>query len=206
MTGVVNPWRYNPDPGGAWNPLDISTPGQSVLALSAGNRIGTHVGGVATGATVRAVTGHSSGGPYYFECECLVAHNDSNGVNIGVCDLSATLLDNWSTMGANDCILASGAAVVSNPGSSVFDTGVSFNTAGIVLRVLFEPGVGIRVASGGGSFTPTLAFTPSGNWVPCMNLGYNYLGGLSGEIGSYEIATVAADFFYSVPGGAVEWG
>jgi hypothetical protein len=39
-----------------------------------------------------------------------------------------------------------------------------------------------------------------------MNLGYNYLGGLSGEIGSYEIATVAADFFYSVPGGAVEWG
>jgi hypothetical protein len=206
MTGIVNPWIYAPTPGGAWNPLDLSPAGQAVLALSAGNRVGTHVGGAGTGATVRGVTSHSSGGPYYFEVEGLVAHSDVNGVNVGVCNVAATLLDNWSLMGANDCLMANGSALISNPGSSVFASGVGFGGASQLVRVLFTPGGNFEIALGGGSFAAPVAFAHAGSWTPCMNLGYHFGGSQFGDSGSFRLATVAADFAYSVPGGAVEWG
>lgn len=206
MTGVVNPWAYAPTPGSGWNPLDMSPSGPTVLALSAGNKIGTHVGGAGTGATVRGVKSHSSGGPYYFETEILVAHSDPNGICIGVCDLAATLLDDWGTMGANEALMSCGNAIIASPGGATSGSGVFFDSTSIVLRVLFEPGVGMQVASGGGTFTTLVAFTASATWVPAMNLGYNYAFGQFGQDGSVKLATVAADFAYSVPGGAVEWG
>jgi hypothetical protein len=112
-----------------WNPADVSPSGGSVLAFSGSDRIATHVGGAATGATVRGITAHSSGGPYYFEAEILVAHTDANGINVGVAKDSATLLDDWSAMGANDILMANGNAIISNPGSGVSGSGVSYNTA-----------------------------------------------------------------------------
>jgi hypothetical protein len=191
--------------GSAWNPADVSPSGGTVFAFTDSDRTATHTGG-ATGATVRGITGHSGGGKFYFECEILVVHTDANGISIGVADLGATLLDDWSSMGAGEIIMANGNGNIANPGLGSFGSGVTFNTATAVLRVLFEPGVGIEVANGGGAFATQIAFAAAGNFTPALNLGIHYFGGQFGQNGSVRLATTAAQFAYSVPVGATEWG
>jgi hypothetical protein len=210
--GIIAGQGWPPAGGGggnAWNPADVSPSGGTVFSFTESNRTATHVSGASTGAIVRGVTGHSSGGPWYFEVEILTAHTDGNGMNVGVAKDSATLLDNPASMGANDILLANGSGIISNADGSVYGAGVSFNGTGQYLRVVFEPGVGIRVLGGAGtlaSFTPLLAFTEAGNFLPALCLGYHTAFGLYGQDGSVRLSTVAADFFFGAPAGTTEWG
>jgi hypothetical protein len=188
--------------GSAWNPADVSASGGTVFSFTDSDRIATHVSGAATGATVRGVTGHSSGGPWYFEAEFVNAHSTGVGVSIGVADLGATLLDDWVSMVADKIIINNGAALIVSSGLGTFASGTNANTNGNVLGVWFHVGVGFSIDNG----ATVIPFTFAGNWAPALNLGYDYFGGTSGTGGSIKLLTTAADFIIGLPGGATEWG